>query len=60
VGTLKALVYSAPTNDLEVTSRKCLLGDSSETGNFRQSATSVRRRAESCVEMHGNHTKHPL
>jgi hypothetical protein len=64
VGTLKDFgAFSADQwlRNITSTSMECLSGDSRETSNFRQSAhLCVRRRAESYVEMLGNHTEHLL
>jgi hypothetical protein len=56
---LTKLMYSAPINDLcmAATSTESLSGDSSIFDRVRNS---VRRRAESCVESHGNRPGHLL
>jgi hypothetical protein len=62
-GQLKTLVYSAPINDLEVLQQRVenvCQEIRVEPGIFNTMRTSVRRRAESCVEMHGNHIEHLL
>jgi hypothetical protein len=60
---LKALIYSAPMNDSEGLQER-VENACQETwvkpGTFDRVSTSVRRRAESYIEMHGNHTKYLL
>jgi hypothetical protein len=50
-GHLKSSVYSALICDLEVLEQRV-----EKQGIFDGVRTSLRRRAETCVEMHGNHT----
>jgi hypothetical protein len=62
-GHLKALVYSAPINGLEVLQERVENACREirvEPGIFDRVHTSVRCRAESYVEMHGNHVEHLL
>jgi hypothetical protein len=62
-GHLKTLVYLAPINDLEVLQQRVQNACQEirvKPGIFDRVRTSVRRRAESCVEMHGNHREHLL
>jgi uncharacterized membrane protein len=57
------LVHSAPINDLEVLQQRVENTCQEirvKPGIFDRVRTSVRRRAESCVEMYGNHTEHLL
>jgi hypothetical protein len=61
LGHLKALVCLVPIIDLEVlqkrvenTCREIRM----KPDFFERVRSSLRQRAESCVEMHGNHTKH--
>jgi hypothetical protein len=63
VGDLQILVYSAPISDLEALEQRVenvYQEIRVKPGIFDRVHTSVRRRAESCVEMHGNHTGHLL
>jgi hypothetical protein len=60
---LKTLVYSAPINDLEVLQlpiENASQGIWVKPGIFDRVRLSVQRRAESCVEMHGNHIEHHM
>jgi hypothetical protein len=60
---LKTLVYSAPINDLEGKQQRVQNACQEirvKPGIFDRVRTSVRRRAENCVEMHGNHREHLL
>jgi hypothetical protein len=63
-GRLKTLVYPAPIIDLEVLQQRaenaCREEIREKSGIFDRVRTSVRRRAESCVEMHWNHIEHLL
>jgi hypothetical protein len=62
-GHLKAAVYSAPINDLEVLQQRVENACQEirvKPEIFYRMRTSVRRRAERCVEMHGNHAEHLL
>jgi hypothetical protein len=56
-------VRSAPINDLEVLQQKVeniCQEIGMKPGIFDRVRISVRRRAESCVEMQGNRTEHLL
>jgi uncharacterized membrane protein len=56
-GGLKALVYSAPINDLELLQKRienACREIQVKPEIFGRLLTSVRRRAKSYVEMHGN------
>jgi hypothetical protein len=55
VGTPKIMVCSAQINDLEIPQQP-----EEDACQEIRVWTSVRRRAGSCVEMHGNHTEHLL
>jgi hypothetical protein len=60
---LKALVYSAPINDLGMLQQqveKACQEIGVKPGIFDRGGNSVRRRAEICVEMFVNHTEHLL
>jgi hypothetical protein len=60
---LKTLVYSAPINDLEVLQLRVENACQEirvKLGIFDGVRTSLRRRAESCVEKLGNHMEHLL
>jgi hypothetical protein len=62
-GHLKTLVYSALFSDLEVLQQRVKNACQEilvKPGIFDRVRTSVRRRAESCVEMHGNHIENLL
>jgi hypothetical protein len=62
-GHLKALEYSARINDLEVLLERVENACQEirvEPGIFDRARISVRRRAASCVDMHGNHIEHRL
>jgi hypothetical protein len=59
----KTLMYSAPINDFEVLQQreeKARQKIQMKLGIFDRVRTSVCRRAESWVEMHGNHKEHIL
>jgi hypothetical protein len=60
---LNTFVYSVPINDLEVLQQRVENSCQEmrvKPGIFGRVHISVRRRAESCVEMHGNHTEELL
>jgi hypothetical protein len=62
-GHLKTLVYSGAINDPEVLHQwveHACQEIRVKPGIFNRVCTSVRRKAESCVEMHGNHMAHLL
>jgi hypothetical protein len=59
-GHLKTLVYSAPITELKQRVENACQEIRVKPGIFDRVRTSVRRRVESCVEMHGNHTEHLL
>jgi hypothetical protein len=61
-GQLKTLVCSSPINDLEVLQRLENVCQEIRVKQrvFDRVRSSVRRRAESCVEMRGNRTEHLL
>jgi hypothetical protein len=55
---IKTLVYSAPISNLEVLEQRAETACQEirvKPGIFDRVRTSVRRRTESCVEMHGSH-----
>jgi hypothetical protein len=57
-GHLKTLVYSAAINDFEVLQQRvenACQESRVKPGIFDRLRTSVRRRAGSCLKMHGNH-----
>jgi hypothetical protein len=62
-GYIKTLVYSVLINDLEVLHQwvqNACQEICVQPGIFNKLCTSVWWRAESCVEMHGNHIEHLL
>jgi hypothetical protein len=62
-GRLKTLVYLAPISDLEILQQRAENACQEIRvipGIFDRVRTSVGRRSESCVEMHGNHREHLL
>jgi hypothetical protein len=62
-GQLKSAVYSARVSDLEVSKQRVENACQEirvKPGIFDRVRTSVQRGAESCVEMHGNHTEHVM
>jgi hypothetical protein len=62
-GHLKTLVFSEQISDLEVLQQgvqNTCQEIRVKPGIFERVHTSVRRRAESCVDMHGNHIQHLL
>jgi hypothetical protein len=56
-------VYSAPINDFEVLQQRVENAYQEiqvKPGIFDKVRTSLQRKAESCVEIHGNHIEHLL
>jgi hypothetical protein len=61
LGTLKVSMCSVQISDLEVLHQRVENAcQEILPGIFDRVRTSVRRRPESCVEKHGNHTEHAL